>query len=157
MGQQLLFLIADHSHTGMLENCLAALEGATSARDKLARLIRPHLEFAVEDMDRIKVHTCEIGDSPTRERGHRLEERVLRFPPMGACTERRPKERLTWKARNSPPYHLRTRGISETRTGPTPIMRPWNENIQTSGWRWWTAALWRQEKTLEKCVRKRPA
>ncbi len=59
--QQLLFLIADHSHTGMLERGLAALHGATDPRDKLARLIRAHLEFALEDMDRIKVLSHEIG------------------------------------------------------------------------------------------------
>ena len=59
--QQLLFLIADHSHSGMLERGLAALEGAKGARDKLARLIRAHLEFALEDMDRIKVLSHEIG------------------------------------------------------------------------------------------------
>jgi AcrR family transcriptional regulator len=59
--QQLLFLIADHSHTKMLESGLAALAGATDGRDRLARLIRAHLEFALQDMDRIKVLSHEIG------------------------------------------------------------------------------------------------
>ena len=59
--QQLLFLIADHSHSGMLERGLAGLAGATDPRDKLGRLIRAHLEYALEDMDRIKVLSHEIG------------------------------------------------------------------------------------------------
>ena len=59
--QQLLFLIADHSHTGMLDRGLAALEGVRDPRDKLARLIRAHLEYALEDMDRIRVLSHEIG------------------------------------------------------------------------------------------------
>ncbi len=42
--QQLLFLIADHSHSGMLENALAAAAKARTPRDKLARLIRGRWE-----------------------------------------------------------------------------------------------------------------
>jgi TetR/AcrR family transcriptional regulator, cholesterol catabolism regulator len=80
--QQLLFLIADHCHTGMLERGLAALEGATDPRDKLARLIRAHLEFALEDMDRIKVLSHEIGSLHGKYLSKVVEKRKRYFAAL---------------------------------------------------------------------------
>jgi len=72
----------------MLENCLGALEGASGPRDKLARLIRAHLEFALEDMDRINVPDHEIGEFPGRNRSTPLEDRMPGFLLWDTCVKR---------------------------------------------------------------------